>query len=173
VHGLEHGLDVAGQQVGRGAGRTLVGHVHHVQPELGDEHLHAQVVEGSLAGRTVVDRAGMPPDILDELGQRRHAQRRMHAQREVGRPQHGDGREAVDDVERHRGIDQRQRERRVRAERDRMAVGRGLGDGAQADDAGGARLVLDHEGAAGLLGQAGREQAGAEGGQKTPRRPHQ
>ena len=121
-------------------------------------------MECPLAGRTVVDRTWVALDVFDELRERRHAERGMHAQREVGRPQHGDGRKAVDDVERHRGIHQRQRQRGIGTEGDGMAVGRGLGDRGQADDAGSPRLVLDHEGAARLLRQPGRKKPCAQVG---------
>ena len=169
-HRAEHGLHFARENRRVGRRVALVGNVHEV--DLGGvlQHLHRQVRRGAVAGRGVVQLAGLALRERDELGQVARLHLRIDDQ-QVRRDRHQrDRREIRDRVVRKLRIRAgRDRVGAGRAERQRVAVGRRLGRGVGADRAAGARPVLDDHGLAEPLAQPLRHDAGDDVGRAARR----
>ena len=161
---------MAAEQIAQRGDRAAIGHMRHL--DLGDvrEQLAGQMIDGADARRAVLDRLALRLGLLDQIGNR--ADRRL-------RIDHDDIRHGADKTDRCEilalvagvlGEAERDRQRRIGAEQDRVAVRRALGDRARADGAAGAAAVVDHdrllEGFAQLVGDRAGDDAGAAAGRE-------
>ena len=144
-HHVEHHVDVAGGEVLRRGRRAFVGHMHDVDSGLQLEQLGRDVARRADALRGVGELAGIGLGIGDQLfhGLRRH--RRMHHEDVRHRDAEQHRRETLERLVGHLLHVRQHRQHRVIADQEGVAVGRGLCDRVGADDACGARAVLDHD----------------------------
>ncbi len=155
----EEDVDLAAEDRGGRRPAALVGHVQHLRTRRAGEELRGEVVGAAVPGRRVLDRIRLRLRGGDELVDVAHRHRRVGNQHVGHVSRERDGLEVVDPLERHVGHEEGiHRVRRHRADEDRVAVGRRLGDLVRPDVAGGARLVLDHRRLAPALGHLHRDQ---------------
>ena len=156
---VEQHVHLAAHQVDQRRAGALVRHVQHLAAGHRLEQLAREVHRGAAARRRHVDLARVGLAVGDELGDGLGRERRRHLHH-VGRShQAGDRRDVADEVEAEVLV-----ERRVDAvgrvdEQHRVAVRRRVDDRLDAEVVAGARLVLDHERLAHLLGQPLRDDA--------------
>jgi hypothetical protein len=158
--GIEHELHLPCQQVAQGRGRALVRHVHGVQLAGAFEHLGSDMRRAAVAGRAVAELARMLAHIGDERVQRLRRHRRMHQQVDPHKRHRCDRGQVLERVVWHllveEGVDGH---RAARGQQEGIAIGRRLGHGIAANDAVGARAVVDHHRTLQRLGQTGRDAA--------------
>jgi hypothetical protein len=131
-------------------------------PRAGFQHqkLHLQVIELAGARGGVIVSARIVFQELDEVGQCLHRQLgRVHQQQMRLHRHHADRRQVALDHIGGLAHVRHDAERGDRGDQQRVAVGRRLGDGRGADQAGGPGDVVEHEGLAQALGQGLAHQA--------------
>jgi hypothetical protein len=127
--------------------------VHHFELELVLEQLHAEVLQRAGARRRVVELARVGASLAQQLLQRRGGERLRHGQRQPAGRHGAERREARDRVEPLRlGQTGRERQRRSGLKQ-RVAVGRRVGDGLGAEIPARAGLVVDDDRLARPLGE--------------------
>ena len=142
VHRQEHELDLAAEQVGHRARGSLVRHVHHLQAEVQLEQFHRQVVRRRVAGRGVVELAGLAFTSATSSATLRAGTDGMRDQRQVADRREADRRHHLRVVG-HGLVQHRALHQRGGGHQQRVAVGRRLGDRLGADVAARAGPVLD------------------------------
>ena len=161
----EQKVDMAAEEIAQGRDRAAIGHVRHLELCGVREQLARQMIDGADARRAVLDRLALRLGLFDQVGNR--ADRRF-------RIDHDDIRHRADEPDRCEvlafiagvlGEAERDGQRRIGAEQDRVAVRRALRDRAGADRAAGAAAVVDHdrllERVAQLVGDGAGDDAGA------------
>jgi hypothetical protein len=152
-HAADGHVDMSAHRILNQRARALVGNVK--EPGLGHarQELGGQMLRAAAADRAVADRIGLGTGSLDQFLQRLVRGRGRDEHQRKGRDQGHRleiGARIVSHVLEQAGVDGHLARR---AEEDRVAVRRTLGDARRPDHAGGPRLVLDDDGLAQELRQ--------------------
>jgi hypothetical protein len=143
-HRLEEDVDAPAEQLGERAGAAAEGHVHDVGPGHRVEELAGKMVHGADARGGEVQLARVRPGLRDEGAERRERRVGAHADHERVRRQHRDHRDVGERIEGQRLHGRRLHRVGAGDEKQRIAVGRLLRRVVVADEAAGARPVVDH-----------------------------
>ena len=143
--GVHLELHLSGQQVGHGGRGAAIRNMRDLDAEAAQQQLHRDVRQRAVAGRGIVQLAGIGLGVGDEALEVRERRRRMAHQQLGHFRHHGDRHEILLGVERQFRLQRRVDGVVRRGEQQRVAVGRGLGGRVGCDHAARAAAVLDHE----------------------------
>ena len=143
-HVLDHEGELSGHQVGQRRRAAFIGHVHDVDAGHRFEEFGREVGRAADAARAVVELAGARLGVGDQLLHRLHGHRRVHDQQQRRGIHHRHRREVGERVEGEPGIEVRAHHQCGVAHQQGVAVGFRPGHDLGADDAAGARPVVDH-----------------------------
>ena len=150
--------DLPREQVVHRRSRAAIRHIDDLDPGERVQHQQAEMMRRADAGGAGGELAGLGPRQRQQFTDIVRFERRAREQQQRRSGDAGDRREVRDHVIRHAGVQPLVQHRGAFHQQQRVAVGRGLGDGVSADHAAGGGSVLHHHGLLQPLGQLLRDQ---------------